>query len=100
MRLHFNLNTPLITAAVHGKIPKDDMKPLAVTGNQGFSVNLGPGLVSDALFIEILNGWYLRCPLFKLGMMRIVQASLIDWFYLDSQLKVATIIHHEANANT
>ena len=56
MRLHFNLNTPLITAAVHGKIPKDDMKPLAVTGNKGFSVNLGPGLVSDALFIEILNG--------------------------------------------
>ena len=73
---------------------------MAVTENQGLSTNPDPGLVSDAFFIEILNGWYLRCQLSKLGIGRIAQVGLIDRFYLDSQLKVATIIHHEANANT
>lgn len=73
---------------------------MAVTENQGLSTNPDPVLVSDAFFIEILNGWYLRCQLSKLGIQRFAQEPLIDRFYLDSKPKAATIIHHEANANT
>ena len=73
---------------------------MAVTENKVLSANPDPDVVSDAFFIEILKGWYLRCQLSKLCMRRIAQVGLIDRFYLDSQLKVATIIHHEANANT